>query len=180
MNIYIYIYIYIVEIKLLVGKVQQILQNNWIKTKLPISKIKRIRYERCDKGNKTDNGYEKTNWNLKTWIRLSPKKTTPSKFSCRNIKTSKNVLRNYYQSSVSWVLWCFNFLFLLDQRYQIKRCLDEAVKVYLAKSWLPTTEHKQKKIFNTLPDTKVSWEQMDCWFTVAFDGELSFTFPRRC
>ena len=68
--IYIYIYIYIVEIKLLVGKVQQTLQNNWIKTKLPISKIKRIRYERCDKGNKTDNGYEKTNWNLKAWICL--------------------------------------------------------------------------------------------------------------
>ena len=66
----IYIYIYIVEIKLLVGKVQQILQNNWIKTKLQISKIKRIRYERCDKGNKTDNGYEKTNWNLKAWICL--------------------------------------------------------------------------------------------------------------
>ena len=55
------------------------------------------------------------------------------------------MLRNYYQSSVSWVLWCFNFLFLLDQRYQIKRRLDEAVKVYLAKSWLPATEHKQKK-----------------------------------
>ena len=68
--IYIYIYIFIVEIKLLVGKVQQTLQNNWIKTKLPISKIKRIRYERCDKGNKTDNGYEKTNWNLKAWICL--------------------------------------------------------------------------------------------------------------
>ena len=69
-HIHTYIYIYIVEIKLLVGKVQQTLQNNWIKTKLPISKIKRIRYERCDKGNKTDNGYEKTNWNLKAWICL--------------------------------------------------------------------------------------------------------------
>ena len=68
--IHIYIYIFIVEIKLLVGKVQQTLQNNWIKTKLPINKIKRIRYERCDKGNKTDNGYEKTNWNLKAWIHL--------------------------------------------------------------------------------------------------------------
>ena len=50
---------------LVIGKVQQTLQNNGIKTKSPISKIKRIRYERCDKGNKTDNGYEKTNWNLK-------------------------------------------------------------------------------------------------------------------
>ena len=48
---------------LLIGKVQQTLQNNLIKTKLPISKIKRIRYERCDKENKTDNGYETTNLN---------------------------------------------------------------------------------------------------------------------
>ena len=48
---------------LLIGKVQQTLQNNGIKTKSPITKIKRIRYERCDKGNKTDNGYKITNLN---------------------------------------------------------------------------------------------------------------------
>ena len=48
---------------LLIGKVQQTLKNNWTKTKLPISKIKRIQYEICDKGNKTDNGSEITNLN---------------------------------------------------------------------------------------------------------------------
>ena len=76
------------EIKLLVGKVLQILQNNWIKTKLPISKIKRIRYERCGKGNKTDNGYEKTNWNLKAYA-SSPKKNNAVQIQSQKYKNIK-------------------------------------------------------------------------------------------
>ena len=83
--------------------------------------MKRIRYERPDKGNKNDNSYAITILNKishkvkKHKYAANPKSKSENEavqIQSQNIKIPNNMLKSYHQnqSSVPWVLWSSEYL----------------------------------------------------------------------